>query len=127
MFCRNCGNEMDDNAAFCAKCGTPVEKPANTQPNEQPVYTQPVYVQTENIPNYLAFSIVVTILCCMPFGIPAIVYASQVNTKLAQGDIAGAKSSSSLAKTWCIVSFCTGLGISLIYLILFLAGVVAGR
>ena len=22
MFCRKCGNELDENAKFCAKCGT---------------------------------------------------------------------------------------------------------
>ena len=24
MYCRNCGNEMNHDAAFCTKCGTPV-------------------------------------------------------------------------------------------------------
>lgn len=23
MFCRNCGNELDDNATFCNRCGNP--------------------------------------------------------------------------------------------------------
>lgn len=61
------------------------------------------------ITNYLWQAIVVTILCCLPFGIPAIVYASQVNNKLTQGDIAGAMQSSSKAKFWCWMAFGFGL------------------
>jgi hypothetical protein len=51
----------------------------------------------------------VTIFCFLPTGIAAIVFASQVNTKLAAGDRAGAMDSSNKAKTWCIVSAVVGL------------------
>ena len=61
------------------------------------------------ITNYLWQAIVVTILCCLPFGIPAIVYATQVNSKLAAGDVAGAQVSSSKAKFWCWMAFGFGL------------------
>ncbi|GGD33249.1 CD225/dispanin family protein [Pseudoxanthomonas indica] len=69
-------------------------------PNETPV----------QIPNYLAWSIISTVLAvclCCPLGflgIVAIVYSSQVNTKLAQGDVAGARRASDAAKTWCWVA-----------------------
>ena len=62
-----------------------------------------------SIPNYLVQSILVTLCCCIPLGIPAIVYAAQVNSKLAAGDVAGAQDSSSKAKMWCWIAF--GLGI----------------
>lgn len=26
MFCKNCSNQLPDNAAFCSKCGTKVTK-----------------------------------------------------------------------------------------------------
>src|SRR5438046_3002438 len=39
------------------------------------------------IPNYLIQAILCTILCCPPFGIPAIVFAAQVNGRVARGDI----------------------------------------
>ena len=29
MFCRNCGKQIDDHAAFCGYCGTPVTKSAS--------------------------------------------------------------------------------------------------
>lgn len=33
MFCRNCGNEIADNAAVCVKCGVAVGKALNFCPN----------------------------------------------------------------------------------------------
>ncbi|OHV35581.1 MULTISPECIES: CD225/dispanin family protein [Pseudofrankia] len=56
------------------------------------------------IPNYLWQSVVVTLLCCLPAGIIAIVFASRVSTRQAMGDIQGALEASKKARTWCIVS-----------------------
>ena len=52
--------------------------------------------QTQQLPpkNWLVESILVTIFCCLPFGIAGIVFASQVNGKFASGDYAGALQSS---------------------------------
>lgn len=61
------------------------------------------------IPNYLWQSIVVTIFCCWPFGIPAIVYAAKVDGLRSRGDIQGAMEASKNAKTWCLVSLILGL------------------
>ena len=66
------------------------------------------------IPNYLWQAIVVTILCCWPFGIPAIIYAAKVDSLKNRGDIAGAKAASANAKTWCIVAACVNGGILLL-------------
>ena len=43
MFCRNCGANNADNAAFCVSCGTPManEQPVAQEP-VQPVYQEPV-------------------------------------------------------------------------------------
>ncbi len=61
-----------------------------------------------SVPNYLVHSILCLLCCCWPFAIPAIVYAAQVNAKLAAGDRAGAIQASNNAKTWCTVSFILG-------------------
>lgn len=63
-----------------------------------------------SIPNYLVWSIIITVLsaclCCpgLITGIVAIVFSAQVNTKLNQGDIEGARKSSANAKIWCWVT-----------------------
>jgi hypothetical protein len=57
-----------------------------------------------HIPTYLVQAILTTIFCCMPFGIVAIVYAAQVDSKLSVGDYEGARRSSDSAKMWCWVS-----------------------
>ncbi|HUP81053.1 MAG TPA: CD225/dispanin family protein [Pirellula sp.] len=67
-----------------------------------------------NVPNYLVQSILVTLCCCIPFGIVAIVYAAQVNAKLAANNVAGAQESSQNAKKWCWIGFGSGLVINLI-------------
>ncbi len=44
-FCQNCGNMLDDNAAFCDKCGKPFETP-DVQP-AAPQYEEPAAPQYE--------------------------------------------------------------------------------
>jgi t-SNARE complex subunit (syntaxin) len=75
-------------------------------------------MQSQNVPNYLPQAILTTLFCCLPFGIVAIVYAAQVNTKLAAGDYEGAISSSKNARLWCWLSFGCGLAVILIYIVL---------
>jgi hypothetical protein len=72
-------------------------------------------------------AILVTIFCCLPFGIVAIVYAAQVNTKLQAGDYAGAADASKKAKTYSWVAFGLGLAGTLIYLGIVLLGVLLGK
>jgi hypothetical protein len=77
-------------------------------------------------PNYLAWSIVTTILCCLPFGIVSIVYAAQVNSKWQTGDYEGAMLASKNAKTWAWVSFAAGIAAGLIWSVMVMVGAVAG-
>lgn len=55
-FCKNCGNELLDTAAFCPKCGTAVENAAPSQANPTPDATQTPNYQAPNYqaPNYQA-------------------------------------------------------------------------
>lgn len=66
------------------------------------------------VPNYLVWAILITIaslcVCCIVGTIPgvvAIVFATQVNSKLSAGDRAGAEQASRNAKLWCWIT--TGL------------------
>ena len=93
MYCTNCGKELPAGATSCAGCGQRV----------------PHFPAPPNVPNYLVQSIVTTLCCCLPFGIVALVYSAQVNSKLAAGDVAGAQASSKNAKTWAIVALIAGI------------------
>ena len=77
------------------------------------------YQQTPGlpIPNYLWQSIVVTILCCWPFGIPAIVYAAKVDGLKSRGDIAGAMEASANAKKWCLVAVVSWVVLIVLWLV----------
>lgn len=61
------------------------------------------------VPNHMVWAILVTLFCFLPTGIAAIVFASQVNTKLAAGDRAGAVEASNKAKMWSLISVAVGV------------------
>ena len=78
------------------------------------------------VPNYMVPAII-SIFCCWPLAIPAIIFASQVNTKAATGDIAGAQDASKKAKMFSYIAL--GLGaleivIAIIYVV-FVIGIAA--
>lgn len=72
--------------------------------------------------NWLVESILVTIFCCLPFGIVGIVNAAQVNTKHAAGDYDGALRASREAAKWVKIGFFVSIGLWLLYVL----GVIAG-
>ncbi len=74
---------------------------------------------TPYIPNNLVWAILSTLLCCLPVGIVSIVYAAQVNGKLAAGDVAGAQESSDKAKKWAIWSAIAWLIMVVLYVLFF--------
>lgn len=109
MHCQKCGAQNDANAFKCTQC-------AEALPREGVPAAS-----TEVIPNHLAQSIMVTLCCCMPLGIAAIVFSSQVNGKLAAGDIAGAKEASRKAQLCGYWAFGLGILAGLIQILLTVA------
>jgi predicted secreted protein len=85
--------------------GYPPQQPAGQPPN-----------------NYLVWSILVTLFCCLPFGIVAIVKSSQVNGLWAQGRYAEAQASADSAKKWVIWSAVIGVVVGVIYGVLMAIG-----
>lgn len=73
--------------------------------------------------NHLVGAILVTLFCCLPLGIPAIIYASQVDGKYKVGDQFGAHESAHKAKLWIRASAVVGLLGALVYVALSFAGV----
>ncbi|HYQ25514.1 CD225/dispanin family protein [Stenotrophomonas sp.] len=74
---------------------------------------------TPYIPNNLVWAILSTLLCCLPLGIVSIVYAAQVNGKLAAGDVAGAQESADKAKKWAMWSAIAWLILVVLYVLFF--------
>jgi hypothetical protein len=119
MFCPKCGQQNDDNAYKCTKCGQILQGP--------PPGMAPGGLMPGTVPNHLVWAILATLFCCLPFGIVSIVYASQVNGKLAAGDMGGALESSGKAKFWAWLSFGLGLAVFVVYFIIGMIGVLSGQ
>src|SRR5262245_10078312 len=74
------------------------------------------------VPNYLIPAII-SLFCCWPLAIVAIIFAAQVNGKVAAGDIQGAMDASRKAKLFSYISIGLGLAGIVIYVILMALGV----
>lgn len=71
-----------------------------------------------NVPNYLVPAIL-SLFCCWPLAIVAIIFAAQVNGKVAAGDIAGAMDASKKAKLFSFISIGLGVLAILCYIVFF--------
>jgi hypothetical protein len=123
MFCTQCGANNPDTAAVCAQCGRNFQAVSPAVPLQA---TGVVLPPGTTVQNYLVFAILATVFCCLPAGIPAIVYAAQVNSKLQIGDLAGAQLASKNAKLWCLISLGLGLGVVGLYAMLIAMGMLTG-
>jgi hypothetical protein len=129
LNCPYCGNSNPDTASICANCGKPLSgaPPHSYTPPAPPPQAQTSYIPPpagagygvpppgQPIPNYLVQSILVTICCCLPLGIVAIVFSAQVNSKLAAGDIEGAREASKRAKMICWIALAIGIVLCIVY------------
>lgn len=116
----------------------PGENPNRQAANSQASYSQSGYSQSpygpqqpnlQNNPNYpnnqnatpmpqtyLVWAVIMTVLCCLPTGVVAIIFSSQVTSKYYAGDIEGAQKASERAQIWIIVSFVLGVLVNTLYL-----------
>lgn len=108
MYCTSCGIARADGATACENCGTPVKR----------------YPAPPNVENYLVPAILSALCCCLPVGVIAIVYAAQVNSKLAVGDVPGAMAASRNAKMWVWIAAGAGIAVGVAYAV-FIAVTVA--
>ena len=152
MFCRNCGNQLPENALFCGNCGTKVEaqtapqQPAYTAP-QQPAYEapqQPVYTAPQVAPvvaperpqedpelNSLATNTMIlgiVGLALSEMGLPGLIVSNIALNKAAEferkaGKLFGkAKIGRNLAKPGKIV----GIVMTIFWAVYFLIAVIAG-
>ena len=75
--------------------------------------------------DYLVESILVTLFCCMVFGILGIVYSVQANSAFSSGNITAANEFSAKAKQWVTYGFWCGIAVVGVYAILALMGVLS--
>ncbi len=134
VICNTCGSEVDQDARFCENCGAVLDSlsAGPTYTPGVPLPSGPSYGAMGNVPNYLVQAILVTVFgaLCSCFGlipgIVAIVFAAQVNSKLAAGDYDGALRSSSNAKTWCWIALAVTIVLFIIALVVRAMGILAG-
>ena len=77
MYCPACGAENHEASNHCTSCGKPLPQASAA--------TAPPYLRQAPPSTYLVRAILVTVFCCLPFGIVAIVYAAQVNPNPPKG------------------------------------------
>ena len=101
----------------------PIQQPPSYQP--QPSYgpQQPYGVQPPMPDTYMVWAVLVTVFCCLPFGIVSIVKASQVSSLYSQGRYQEAVAASEAAKKWAIWSAVAGVVISIIVIVLQIVGI----
>lgn len=104
------------------------QQPYGGQPyGQQPYGPQPPYGPQGPMPpnNNMVWAILTTLLCCLPFGIVAIVYASKVDNLWRNGFYDEAYNASQKAKTWSIASAVCAVVGGIIYGILIACGLFA--
>jgi hypothetical protein len=109
MDCPQCSAKNPDGAQTCEQCGASL-KAAPSAPTGTGAY----------LPNYLAPAILVTIFCCMPLGVVALVFAAQVNGRQIAGELERARQSSASARLWSWIAFGVGIAFWTIYLIVWI-------
>ena len=113
--CTHCGHLNETDAHTCKECHAHLRKTVHHHKKPMP-------------PTYLWQSIVVTIVCCLPLGILAIVFAAQVASRWQNGDYEGAMRTSKTARNVAFVSFIVGLivHITLLVYFVFVVGLLSG-
>ena len=91
--------------------GTPIEETTQAQIGSplQPQYGEEPLIDEPCPSTNLVWAIVATVLCCVPFGIVAIVYANKVTKLYKAGDLYGAKSASETSMWWTIAAIVVGV------------------
>ena len=137
MYCRECGKEYNVNAIACTSCGTNPRLGnsfcsacgVKTKANQILCIkcgvalnaahfggTNQTHMSRPYIDNHMVKAVLCTLLCCLPFGIIAIIKSSEVNGKLAAGDVVGAQASASSSSDWSNIGIILGLFVSLMLL-----------
>lgn len=138
MFCPRCGAELPEDALSCNACGASLKEEAAapaqsaapepaSAPAPQPIppqyaydtHQQPAGQPAINSTTYLVFAILATVLCCLPLGIPAIVFATKISSAQAAGDFLGAQDAAKKSKMWSIIAAVSGVVASILIVVFY--------
>lgn len=111
-YCAHCGTQIAKLAVVCPRCGCRV--------NSRDYRNADTSVR---INTYLTESILVTIFCCFPLGVAAIIFSCLASSAAKNGDEEEAASKAKVAGILCLVSFLVTLLVAFIWFVLF---VIAG-
>src|SRR5262245_11784823 len=73
--------------------------------------------EPSRVRSHLAVAVVCALVCFAPLGVAAVVYAGNVRTRLAMGDVDGARKASRIAKRLCWASAAVTMGFLLLVII----------
>ncbi|UIR57889.1 CD225/dispanin family protein [Sphingobacterium sp. SRCM116780] len=113
---------ISHNPLFNNQQNNPFNSPQNTPFNSS--QNNPFNNPQQVIPRtWLVESILVTIFCCLPFGIVGIANAAKVESKFYAGDFEGSQRASDEAKKWTKISFFVQIALYASYLVFILLGI----
>lgn len=126
MFCANCGQQVPDGSPSCQNCGVHFAGAAAAPPppaygTPPPAYGPPA----PQVPDYLVWSILELLFCCLPFGVVGLVYSIQANTAKAAGRYQEAMSNAEKAKNFLIYGMIGWAVMVVLYIGIIILGVVA--
>lgn len=92
----------------------PAPRRVNPEPQPQPKWEwqqepKPIPEGAEIPPAYLVWAIISTVLCCIPLGIPAIVFSTKTRQAIKQGDLEKARKMSDRTQWFIILAIVLGL------------------
>ena len=118
ITCPNCKAVLESDTSLlgqevqCPNCSTSFVVPkviaTSSAPSENADSSK-----TTKVPNYMIWSILATLLCCLPSGIVRIIYSAKTTSLVEKGDYSGALTASAKAKVWCVVSLILGIVMSI--------------
>lgn len=134
-ICPECGAALRPDAVFCIACGRgvrplewPTPPPGPAAPPRSPGQADPTQMHQSppnwaappppspyprqpfaTVKTYFVESIIVTILCCLPLGIVAIIFAVQAEMHSKGGNLPAALEASNKAKVFTILSVILGI------------------
>ncbi|MFO7627181.1 MAG: CD225/dispanin family protein [Candidatus Fermentibacteraceae bacterium] len=120
ITCPDCGNMVSTSASVCPRCGRPAVPRVNA--GKCPDCGAPLnpdgtctYCRSKSVPvpreappkvaNYIVLSVLMTAFCCLPFGIAAVISATQVDALLKSGEYEKARAASDRTKALLVWGF----------------------